>query len=247
VTTVALASAWDNVDERLAYHGAPILKAARWSDEIGWYFFSGGLAGASAVLAGAARVTGQLDLARYARHWALAGLAPRPVLLIADLGRPARFINMLRVVKPTSPMSIGTWLLSAFGAIVVPAALLAQLGRFPRVALVADVTAGALGAGVATYTAVLTADTATPVWHESGNELPFLFAAGAAASAGAGVALTAPCAPVGRRGCWPRWPLPPSWSPPGSWSGGWVHSRVPATRARRGRSSGPARCCRSPA
>ena len=190
-------SAWTSPSTEPGYYGAPIVKPAPWKNEIAAYFFTGGLAGASSVLATAARFSGQPALARHARHWALAGLAPSPALLIADLGRPDRFANMLRVMKPTSPMSMGTWLLSIYGPTAVAAAGLAALGRLPRIAVLSDLAAGALGSGVATYTAVLVADTATPVWHESRRMLPFLFAASAAASAGAATSMTTPVGQAG--------------------------------------------------
>jgi hypothetical protein len=111
--------------------------------------------------------------------------------LVADLGRPSRFYNMLRVAKVTSPMSVGSWLLAGYGPATAIAAASDILGVAPGVGLAADVAAGVLGAGVSTYTGVLVADTAIPGWHEARHELPFLFASGAAASAGAiGAALS---------------------------------------------------------
>ncbi len=190
-------STWSSRSPEPGYYGAPIVKPAPWKNEIAGYFFTGGLAGGSSVLATAARYLGQPGLARRARHWALAGLVASPALLIADLGRPDRFANMLRVVKPTSPMSIGSWLLVAYGSAATGAAALAGAGRLPRVGAMCDLAAGALGSGVATYTAVLVADTATPVWHEGRRTLPFLFAASAAASAGAATSLTTPTAQAG--------------------------------------------------
>ncbi len=185
-------STWSSGSPEPGYYGASIVKPAPWKNEIAGYFFTGGLAGGSSVLATAARFLGQPALARHARHWALAGLAPSPVLLIADLGRPGRFANMLRVAKPTSPMSVGSWLLTAYAPAATGAAALAAIGRLPRVAALCDVVAGALGSGVATYTAVLVANTATPVWHESRRTLPFLFAASSAAAAGAATSMSTP-------------------------------------------------------
>jgi hypothetical protein len=183
---------WNGPEDGPGYYGQPIVKAAPWKPEIGVYFFTGGLAGASSVLAAVARVSGQHVLARHARHWALAGLGPSPALLIEDLGRPERFANMLRVLKPTSPMSVGSWLLTLYAPVATVSTLLADVDRAPHLGAALDVLAGALGSGLTTYTAVLVSDTATPVWHEARHELPFLFAASAAASAGAATALTAP-------------------------------------------------------
>ncbi|MCA1845794.1 MAG: polysulfide reductase NrfD, partial [Actinobacteria bacterium] len=112
-------------------------------------------------------------------------------LLIADLGRPSRFANMLRVVRPTSPMNMGAWLLSVYGPSAVSAAVLDAVGALPRAGAVADVSAGVLGSLLTTYTGVLLSDTAVPAWHEAGRDLPFVFAASAAASAGAAAQILA--------------------------------------------------------
>ena len=166
------------------YYGKPIVAAHVWKDYIGWYFFTGGLAGASSTIAAIADLAGRPALARDARRAALIGLLPSPVLLIADLGRPSRFAYMLRVLKPTSPMSVGSWLLAAYSPFAVGAAALDHLALAPRLCRATTVAAGIAGSGIATYTGVLVADTATPAWHEARRELPMLFAASAAASAG---------------------------------------------------------------
>jgi hypothetical protein len=171
------------------YYGRAVLKEPVWSWEIPWYFFAGGLAGASADLALLARVAGNDKLARGALLAALGGATVSPVLLISDLGRPERFYNMLRVVKPTSPMSVGTWVLSAFGPAAGVAAVSDILGIFPRLGRACEVVSALLGPALATYTAVLVADTSIPVWHEARRELPLLFAASSVASAGAAAAI----------------------------------------------------------
>src|SRR5919206_2534137 len=102
-------------EEVRSYYGRAVLKEPVWSREIPWYFFAGGLAGASSGLALVARLTGNERLARRALLAALGGATASPVLLVRDLGRPDRFYNMLRVFKPTSPMSMGTWILTSFG------------------------------------------------------------------------------------------------------------------------------------
>jgi formate-dependent nitrite reductase membrane component NrfD len=169
------------------YYDRPVIKEPVWTWEIPWYFFLGGMAGASAVLAGAAQAAGHRELAQVARRVGVAALAPSPVLLTMDLGRPERFHHMLRVFKPTSPMSMGSWTLVLFSGAHGAAMLLGELGWLPRLRAVADAVAAALGGVMSTYTAVLLSDTAVPVWHEARRELPFVFAAGAAASAGAAV------------------------------------------------------------
>src|SRR6266566_2202576 len=104
--------------------------------------------------------------------------------LVHDLGRPARFINMLRVLKVTSPMSVGTWILSAYTPLALGAAASAVTGKLPRAGLAATLPAAVLGTAVATYTSVLLCDTAVPAWHEGHREMPFLFAGSATAAAG---------------------------------------------------------------
>ena len=98
---------------RDSYYGRPILKAPVWTWEIPAYFFFGGMAGAAAPFALLSELRGDEALARRAWLVALAGAAASPPLLIADLGRPERFHRMLRVIKPTSPMSVGSWVLGA--------------------------------------------------------------------------------------------------------------------------------------
>lgn len=167
------------------YYGRPILKPHVWKPAIGAYLALGGLAGASSVLAAGADLSGNVELARTARLTAAGSLVACPPLLIYDLGRPERFLNMLRVFKPTSPMSVGTWALAATAAAQMTAAACELTGTFPHVGRGAQLAAGALGPVVATYTGVLVADTAVPAWVEARRELPALFAAGAATSAGA--------------------------------------------------------------
>jgi formate-dependent nitrite reductase membrane component NrfD len=179
------------------YYGQPIIKPPVWKREIAWYLFTGGLAGASSTLALAARVSGNDQLARSASVVAAAGLTVSPALLIKDLGRPRRFLNMFRVFKPSSPMNAGTWLLTAAGGAAGAAATCELTGRAPRIRAAAEVAAGLLGPAVATYTGVLISDTAVPVWHGARRELPLLFASGAAASAGAAALLCTPAAAAG--------------------------------------------------
>jgi DMSO reductase anchor subunit len=180
-----------------SYYGCPVLKPPVWKKEIAGYLFTGGLAGASSVLAGAARLSGRPGLAGAARRVALGGALMSPALLIKDLGKPERFFNMLRVVRPTSPMNMGSWLLSTYGSSAGAAAVLDMAGVLPGVGRMADAAAGVTGALLTTYTGALLADTAVPAWHEARGQLPFLFAAGAATSAGAAATiLTALSAPA---------------------------------------------------
>jgi hypothetical protein len=173
------------------YYGRPVLKKPVWKPVIAVYFFTGGVAGASSTLALGARLCGHHRLARSALLTSLAGLAVSGPLLVVDLGKPARFANMLRVAKPTSPMSVGSWVLTAFAPGCIAAAASEVTGLLPAVGAAGGVLAGVLGPAVATYTAVLVTDTAIPAWHGAARQLPFLFAGSAAASAaGAALALT---------------------------------------------------------
>jgi Polysulphide reductase, NrfD len=180
-----------------SYYGRPILKQPTWTWEVPCYFFCGGMAGAAAPFALACELRGDEALARRAWLVALAGVAASPPLLVSDLGRPERFHHMLRVLKPTSPMSIGSWVLGASSTAIALATARSVLGWFPRLGRVAGATA-VLGPALSTYTAVLVADTAVPVWHEARRELPWVFAAGAAMSAGSAVALAGGGAPARR-------------------------------------------------
>lgn len=207
-----------------SYYGRPVIKAPVWRHDVPAYFFTGGLAAGSALVAAGADLTGRVGLRRAARLSSLGALGAGTYFLIHDLGRPERFHRMLRVAKPTSPMSTGTWMLTAFG----PAAGLAaatelaeltgltgrrghrgRLGRrrtrrvgrpwrwLPAAGRVAGLVAAGLAPGVGTYTAVLIADTAVPSWHEAYPYLPFVFAGSALASASGVSLLAAPVAETG--------------------------------------------------
>ncbi|XKK41711.1 polysulfide reductase NrfD [Nocardiopsis sp. ARC36] len=181
-----------------SYYGRPVLNQVVWeASDIGGYLFLGGLAGASSVLAAGADLTGRDALARPLKYTALAAISGSVVALVHDLGRPERFLNMLRVVKPTSPMSVGTWILTAYGPLAGVAAVTAATGWFPRIGRAATLGAAAVGPLVATYTAPLVCDTAVPSWHEGYRYMPFLFAASASAAAG-GAGLVA--SPLGQSG-----------------------------------------------
>ena len=180
-----------------SYYGRPVLKKPVWEErDIAGYLFTGGIAAGSAVLAAGADRKGLPDLRRATRLSSMAALAVSGAALVHDLGRPERFYNMLRVFKPTSPMSVGSWLLSAFAVPVgigfaaeVPAIVPPPLRPLVRgLAPTASAAGAVLGSGVATYTAVLICDTAVPSWNAAYPEMPFVFA-GSALSGSAGLAL----------------------------------------------------------
>jgi len=174
-----------------SYYGRPIVKPPVWKPEIPWYFFFGGLAGASANLAAAATFAGRHRLARRAWAGAFLGVGVSPALLISDLGKPSRFLYMLRVFKLTSPMSLGAWLLVANGGATSLAAGLNLISPRRRGGA-PEVVAALLGAPLATYTAALITNSAIPAWSEARDELPFVFAASASASAAGAAMLTVP-------------------------------------------------------
>ena len=187
--------------EFTSYYGRPVVRASPWEADIPLYLFLGGVASTSSLLAAGCDLTGRTELCRASRITATVTIGVSFAALVHDLGRPARFHHMLRVAKYTSPMSVGTWLLSAYAPFVgiavasearglLPAGLRdGVVGRvLPGAGRAAGVVAALVAPTVASYTAVLLADTATPSWHEAYRQLPFVFV-GSAAAAGGGMGL----------------------------------------------------------
>lgn len=180
-----------NGRELEGYYGRPALKPPVWTWEVPAYFFVGGTAGAAALIAAVGRRSGAPDsLVRDARWIAAAGGALSPPLLISDLGRPERFLNMLRVFKLRSPMSVGAWTLVAFSNTAAASAfadLARRLtgGRLPVTVVsdAADVLSAATGLVLSTYTGVLLGATAIPVWSRHAALLPLHFGASGLGSA----------------------------------------------------------------
>ena len=169
------------------YYGRPVLKPAIWTWEVPAYLFIGGAAGICAVIAWAAALFDDPALARDARHVAATGAALSPLLLISDLGRPGRFLNMLRVFKPQSPMSVGAWLVAVFCTAEFGSVIGHVTGTVAGSAVgrLCDLVAALAGLLLATYPGVLMGATAIPVWNRFARVLPWHFAAsslGAAAS-----------------------------------------------------------------
>ncbi len=184
------------IPRKPGYYGQPVVKPPVWTWEIPIYFFIGGLSGMSAVIASAAIVFHHVDLACAAMWLAAIGVVLSSILLIMDLGRPLLFINMLRVFKHQSAMSMGVWILSTFGACVVPGLIGLELhvhqvfgGTIDQLLRVA---AGILifgsaffGTLLATYTGVLIGATAIPAWFLHRLLLPIHFGtAGLGSAAG---------------------------------------------------------------
>jgi hypothetical protein len=158
----------------------PFIHPAVWTWEVPLYFWFGGIATGSAFVALAADVTGDRDSATIARRVALAAVAPCAPLLVLDLGRPLRFLHMLRIFKPRSPMSMGAWCLSGFSATAAGAVGAELLGA----------ATAALGTYLGSYTGVLLASTAVPVWARSRALLAPIFVATATATGAASCRLT---------------------------------------------------------
>lgn len=186
----------------MSYYGRPILKEPVWRvPDVPGYLFLGGTAGAGATLAAVAELTGHRDLVRAGRVVAATGGIAGAAALVHDLGRPARFLNMLRVLKVTSPLSVGSWILAPFSGLAAVSAATDLSGRWTRLGSLAGAAAGVLGLPMCTYTSVLLADTAAPAWHAAYRELPFVFAGSAMSSAaGAAMLATAPNHPTRRMG-----------------------------------------------
>jgi hypothetical protein len=195
--------------EFTSYYGRQIVKPSPWEADIPAYLFAGGLAAGSSLLAAGADLTGRPGLRRVGRLGAISALSFSMVALVHDLGRPERFVNMLRVVKVTSPMSVGTWILSTYGPFAGAAAAAELVGLLPphrrtgllglvaRLGTPAGVVAAVTAPPVAAYTAVLLADTSTPSWHAAYHELPFVFVGSAAAASGGLGMLAAPTRDIG--------------------------------------------------
>ncbi|RBY77696.1 nitrite reductase [Geodermatophilus sp. TF02-6] len=172
-----------------SYYGRPIIKPPVWkSPEVPLYLFLGGAAGSSAVLGALADVTGRPHLTRVARLTAGGSSIASVGFLIIDLGRPERFLHMLRVLKPTSPLSVGSYILAPFSAAAGATAAVELLGWFPRLKRFGGAVAAVFGGPLATYTAVLLSNTAVPSWHAFHGKMPFVFG-GSAMAAGGGLCL----------------------------------------------------------
>src|SRR5438876_11535832 len=196
VTGRAVDVASGPIPRKSGYYGQPVVKPPVWTWEIPIYFFVGGLGGMSAVIALAAALSQHVDLAQTAMWVAAIAAILSPLLLILDLGRPRLFINMLRVFKPQSAMSMGAWILTGFGACVVLGLIAIELhvhqvfgGALDQLMrIVADVLmfgSAFFGMLLATYTGVLIGATAIPAWFLHRTLLPIHFGTAGLGSAAA--------------------------------------------------------------
>lgn len=169
----------------LGYYGLPLLKGPQWQPEVPLYLFTGGAAGSAAVIACIARLLGSNPddgVVRHARWIAAAGGILSSALLTKDLGVPSRFINMLRVFKPQSPMNMGAWTLTAFSTFSAAAAFANRMRQkldltpIYLVENISEIFAGATGLAMASYTGVLIGATVIPVWNTNVDTLPIHFA-----------------------------------------------------------------------
>lgn len=195
-----------------SYYGRSIVKAPPWGHEISLYLFLGGLAGGSTLLGLGAELTDRPGLRSATRLTAITATGVGGAALVADLGRPERFLNMMRTVKVTSPMSLGTWILSGFGVGAgVTAAIevdrltgekLLPLGPLRRplhaMETLAAVESAVFATPLAAYTAVLLGATAVPTWNAAGrNGLPYVFVSSASMAAGGAAMALAPVRETG--------------------------------------------------
>ncbi|HEY5856787.1 MAG TPA: NrfD/PsrC family molybdoenzyme membrane anchor subunit [Aldersonia sp.] len=196
--------------EFTSYYGRPVVKPPPWGHEIGLYLFLGGVAAGSSLLGAGGQLTGRPTLRRNARLSALVAVMLSAAALVKDLGRPERFLNMLRTIKLTSPMSLGSWILSAFsaGAGVAAASEVDRMTgeRLPLGPLrpvlravegPAGLEAAAFAPALGVYTAVLLADTATPTWNAAREDLPFVFVSSASLAAAGLAMITTPVEEAG--------------------------------------------------
>ncbi len=172
-----------------SYYDHAMLKQPTWIWSIPTYFYVGGVAGVSATFGAAAQIwapAAMSSLVKRTRWTATIGGALSAALLIHDLGRPERFLNMLRVFRVSSPMSMGSWILTAFSTCVGGAAVLPFGPKFFRpIGYPLGLLGGVLGLGLSGYTGVLISQTAVPLWQISYRTTPLLFLASGTAAAAA--------------------------------------------------------------
>jgi polysulfide reductase-like protein len=181
------------------YYDRPLLKESVWSIDIPLYYFFGGTAGAALTLGAALQLTtprGGHPLRKLSAicHWTgIIGSTMGAIFLVHDLGRPMRFLYMMRVFRPTSPMNMGVWILSGAAPTAIVTGLLAKRrGTWGAIGEATGYVSGIFGAALAGYTGVLVSNSAVPVWQESRRWMPVMFMASSASSAAAAIDLFSP-------------------------------------------------------
>ncbi|HXS93601.1 MAG TPA: NrfD/PsrC family molybdoenzyme membrane anchor subunit [Candidatus Limnocylindrales bacterium] len=173
----------------VTYYDRPMLKQSVWSVDIPIYYFLGGAAGAAMTLGAAVQLACRdcQELREFSSvcHWTgVIGSTAGAAFLIHDLGRPSRFINMMRVFRPTSPMNMGSWILAAAAPASIATGLFINRGGFlGRVGELCGYISGVFGTMLAGYTGVLVSNTAIPAWIAGRKWMPVLFISSGAASA----------------------------------------------------------------
>jgi DMSO reductase anchor subunit len=179
-----LPGAFASAPDGPTYYDQPVLQTPVWIWTVPLYFYLGGTAGGALALGAAAQAAdGRKLKGLIARcHWlGVGGLSLGSACLIYDLGRPMRFLNMFRVFRPSSPLSVGSWLLAAATPVAGVAALLSSVPGLRRYGHLAGYAAGVMGLPLAGYTGVVLADTAIPAWQEARRMLPVMFIGSAVA------------------------------------------------------------------
>jgi formate-dependent nitrite reductase membrane component NrfD len=192
-------------DERAepGYYGVPPIHKPHWKWLVINYFFFGGISSASYVIAAFAGMSHSDEnraISKVGHFVSFAAFLPCPILLILDLGRPERFLNMVRHFNPRSPLSLGTWglvMFSFFSGSSAGIQILQDGLLGPDSARIARrLPGGAIGAAgtvpgffVGGYTGVLLGVTAVPIWAKSANLLGPLFLSSAFSSASSAITL----------------------------------------------------------
>jgi formate-dependent nitrite reductase membrane component NrfD len=196
-------SPWDQVPridgQDTTYYDRPMLKQSVWSIDIPIYYFLGGTAGAAMTMGAAIQLVsprGKHPLRRISAicHWTgIIGSTLGAAFLVHDLGRPMRFIYMMRVFRPTSPMNMGSWILAgAAPASIITGLLATRRGILGAVGETTGYVAGIFGAALAGYTGVLVSNSVTPVWQAASRWMPVMFLSSSAAAAASVIDVIAP-------------------------------------------------------
>jgi hypothetical protein len=140
----------------------------------------------------------RLDLLRASLWLVCGGCVLAAVFRTADLGRPGRVGMLFRTFKWRSPISVGAWALLIYGPLAAFALLLVEWiaadkpsiwGMELYLLTVATLLLGLLGAVVGTYSGVLLATSAVPVWSAFRRLLPLHFGVAGLGSAAAALEL----------------------------------------------------------